>query len=318
MGRLVRVSPKRSLAWEEVAEGFLLFKRSQGLAERTLEDLRYHTGLFLKAAGIAGTEDYECFRRAVLEYLAKSSSLAPSTYNKRLQVLKTFFSWCVSEGYLPADPIHGVKRRREGETPRAAGEDALRRLLSVPDRATFTGLRDYALLLLALDTGIRPKEACSLKIHHFNLRGLEATVPREAAKTRVSRTLPISLVTAEAVKKLIAARHPSWDERIPVFCTEDGRFMTHNAWDRRLQLYSKAAGVKVRPYDLRHSFALMFLRNGGNAFSLQKTLGHASMTMTKRYVALTQQDLREQHAIASPLNTLLPRRNRVRKVRSDV
>lgn len=55
----------------------------------------------------------------------------------------------------------------------------------------------------------------------------------------------------------------------------------------------------------RHSFALLYLRKGGNAFSLQNTLGHEDMSMTKRYVNLSGQDLKEIHKTASPLNSLL-------------
>jgi site-specific recombinase XerD len=69
-------------------------------------------------------------------------------------------------------------------------------------------------------------------------------------------------------------------------------------------MYSKRIGIKVRPYDLRHSFALNFLRNGGNVFALQKLMGHSTLDMTKRYLALTQGDLQEQHAKASPVNML--------------
>ncbi|HHY37513.1 MAG TPA: tyrosine-type recombinase/integrase [Clostridia bacterium] len=315
MGRLLKLAPKVTTCWDDVADYFLLFKRSQGVSQRTLEDYSYHLSLFLRRASLADIQDYESLRASVLRYFADGSSLAPATFNTRLKILRSFFSWCVSEGYIPANPVEGIKNRKCGETPRAAGEDTLRRLLSLPDVRTFAGLRDRALLILTLDTGIRPKEACGLRIGDFDLRGLEVTIPASVAKTRVSRTLPISPVTADAVGKLISARHPSWDDAVPVFCTEDGKTMTHNAWDRRLQIYSQRLGVKVRPYDLRHSFALMFLRNGGNAFSLQKTLGHSSMAMTRRYVALTQNDLREQHSKASPLNTLLPRRSRVRKVK---
>ena len=66
-------------------------------------------------------------------------------------------------------------------------------------------------------------------------------------------------------------------------------------------MYSKTLKTSIRPYDLRHAFALQFLRNGGHALALQRTLGHTDLTMTKRYVALTEADLRQQHTIASPL-----------------
>jgi site-specific recombinase XerD len=93
--------------------------------------------------------------------------------------------------------------------------------------------------------------------------------------------------------------------------------MSHNAWDRRMGIYSQKLGTKVQPYALRHSFAVMYLRQGGNAFALQKTLGHTILTMTKRYVGLTQQDLRSQHDLACPLRSLIPRKNRIGRVKDS-
>ncbi|WP_372237770.1 tyrosine-type recombinase/integrase [Paenibacillus sp. P46E] len=59
------------------------------------------------------------------------------------------------------------------------------KLLSLPKRDTFVGLRDYALILLTLDTGIRPKEALSLIIPDFNAHSQEIYITSEKAKTRV-------------------------------------------------------------------------------------------------------------------------------------
>ncbi|MDP2858416.1 MAG: tyrosine-type recombinase/integrase, partial [Bacillota bacterium] len=83
---------------------------------------------------------------------------------------------------------------------------------------------------------------------------------------------------------------------------------------KRFDTYGKELGEKIRPYDLRHSFALNYLRQGGNAFGLQRTLGHSSMAMTRRYVNLTQLDLKQLHSTASPLKKLLLRQGRVRKL----
>lgn len=60
-------------------------------------------------------------------------------------------------------------------------------------------------------------------------------------------------------------------------------------------------GRRVRGYDLRHVFALAFLRRGGNASALQRIMGHRTMDMTRRYVNLVQGDIREMHDKASPL-----------------
>ncbi len=76
-----------------------------------------------------------------------------------------------------------------------------------------------------------------------------------------------------------------------------------------MEMYSKKLGFKVRPYDLRHNFAVMYLRGGGHAFGLQQMLGHSDLQMTKVYVHLVDADLRSLHDTASPLNKLVPKKS---------
>ncbi|NLZ53875.1 MAG: tyrosine-type recombinase/integrase, partial [Thermoanaerobacteraceae bacterium] len=61
---------------------------------------------------------------------------------------------------------------------------------------------------------------------------------------------------------------------------------------------------------LRHSFALLYLRNGGNVFTLQRTLGHTDLNMTKRYLALTGEDLKAEHEKATPVSDIVGKRVR--------
>ncbi len=78
--------------------------------------------------------------------------------------------------------------------------------------------------------------------------------------------------------------------------------------------YGEAIGVRIRPYDLRHLFALSYLRNGATAFHVQKMLGHEGLEMTRRYIALSDGDQKQMHAKASPVENLHPTGVRVRKV----
>ena len=63
-----------------------------------------------------------------------------------------------------------------------------------------------------MDTGARLSEAFSLGLQSFDFRPMEVTIDASAAKTRTSRTLPLSPVTVDVVKKLVAKRHPSWGD----------------------------------------------------------------------------------------------------------
>lgn len=90
--------------------------------------------------------------------------------------------------------------------------------------------------------------------------------------------------------------------------------MRVNGWYKRFSAYGDKLNEKVYPYQLRHTFALDFLRNGGNVFALQKIMGHSDMSMTKRYVALVEQDIQDQHSIASPVVKVIQDGKRFRRV----
>ncbi|HOQ51704.1 MAG TPA: tyrosine-type recombinase/integrase [Candidatus Atribacteria bacterium] len=95
-----------------------------------------------------------------------------------------------------------------------------------------------------------------------------------------------------------------------VFCSFEGKELSEVSFGRRLKEYSRKIGYKITPYDLRHSFALLYLRNGGNVFTLQRTLGHTDLNMTKRYLALTGEDLKVEHEKATPVSDIVGKRVR--------
>jgi site-specific recombinase XerC len=159
----------------------------------------------------------------------------PATFNLRLIYLKAFFAWCIQEGIFTENPLDGFKRKKvEGRIVNIQ-EDVLTKLLSLPNQETFAGLRDYALLLLTLDTGIRPKEAFSLMAEDINFRSFEVCIRAEIAKTRTTRTLPIAPVTAKAISSLIKARYSGWKRNIPVFCTSEGGRLSVYRWGDRME-----------------------------------------------------------------------------------
>lgn len=309
VGKIAKVA-KSKKSWKDLLEEYLTLQRARGLRESTIKSQREVIDLFFRRHPDALNDP----KQAVLSFMAED--ISASTYNIRLAYLRPFFDFCIEEGVMSDNPLKGLKRRKADGRIVSLDVDTLRRLLELPDSTTFAGLRDYALILLMLDTGIRPKEAFGLLLDDINLKAREVYVRADVSKTKIHRTLPISDVTAQAIRQLINARHPEWGEDVPVFCSCEGTRMAKSSWRHRMDKYSQMLGVKIRPYDLRHAFALQFLRNGGNALALQRMLGHTDLSMTKRYVALTQQDWRDQHAAASPLNILIPqKKNRVRKIK---
>ncbi|BAF59572.1 MAG: site-specific integrase [Pelotomaculum sp.] len=306
MRKVVRLK-KLSVKWEQALEEFLLHKKAEGRAARTLFDYKARITPFFQAYPEAWP-DYEALRRAVRLYLAQFTGKAPASYNLPLQYLRSFFSWCMAENMLHANPTEGIAKRKDEGKAREIPEDTLKNLLALPDRRTYAGIRDYALILLQVDTGIRPGEALNLKPSDFNIPQLEVVIPRETAKTRTQRTAVYSPVTAKAIKRLLDVRPPDWNDSVPVFASQDGKRMLETSWANRLRAYGKRIGADLQPYMLRHTSAIMALRNGATAFFVQKQLGHSDMQMTKRYCRLVEEDMHREHSIASPVGSLIQTR----------
>ncbi|ABB14999.1 tyrosine-type recombinase/integrase [Carboxydothermus hydrogenoformans] len=285
----------------QLKEEFLIARQADGLAPRTLEDYRWHIEKFMELTGANPT--YEAVRKAILQHLSEPSS--PRYRNIKLQYLKAFFNWCVREGYLPANPTDGIRKAKEDiSNVRHVSIEAVKKLLAQPDKKTYAGLRDYCLMLVQIDTGARPSELLQIKPDDLNLDAREIYVRADVAKTRIGRTLVISPFTVQALMRFLKIRPSWWSNEVPLFASENGRQLTAQRWSRIVKRYCEEAGVKVTPYGLRHTFAIEFLKGGGDPFSLQRILGHTDLTMTRRYVRLSQDDIKEIHEKASPIQKL--------------
>lgn len=290
--------------WPTLADEFFVVKAAQGRATRTLADYRKHLAAFFRAHPDATRA--EELRPALLAWFQERAALAPATYNLDFEYLRAFVRWLLDERHLTEDPMRGLHKRRDEGRARALDEGLLTWLLALPDTRSYAGLRDRAVLLLTLDTGIRPSEALGLHPADVDFATRTVLVPAEVAKARRPRTLPLSPATLAALRRLLAAR-PTWFAAdATLFASETGAHLHPNTWNDRIRGYARRLGADFTPYDLRHSFALLYLRQGGNALALQRLLGHRDLTMTKRYVALAESDLRAAHETASPLLRLLP------------
>jgi len=288
--------------WQDLLQEFLLWKSAQGIANRTLDDYTYHVSQFFSRFPNA----WEDLRKCLLKYLSESK--APATKNLRLAYLRAFFGWCVKEGHLPNNPAAGIKRTKDESRIRHISLEDMQKLLKQPNRRTYTGLRDYCMLLLQIDTGIRPGELCQIVPGDVNLEAREIYIRPGVAKTRTGRTLPISPLTAQAILQFQRIRPSWWGKDVPLFASENGRQLDKWHWCKRFKQYRDKAGVEATPYSLRHTTAIELLRNGADAFTVQRILGHADLTMTKRYIHLTQTDIKESHAKASPVQHILQKR----------
>ena len=290
----------RSIQPGEIIPAFLLFKRAGGASPRTVKDYGWLLERFFREH----PDGLNKPRESTLAFLSQYENAY--TYNQKFAYLKVFWDWTLSEGYFRGGvhPLHGLKKRRTQGRIVQLEEKEVSALLRTPDQKTYCGLRDYALFLLSLDTGIRPGEALQLLPGDIALEKEELSVRAEIAKTRVPRVLPLSGPTLGAIKKLLQIRPVEWIDA-PIFCTETGEPWSVTSWSRRVKSYGKRCGLDITAYALRHTAALLMLRHGMDAFSLQRVMGHSTMDMTRHYINLTSEDTRKAHKQAGVVLSLV-------------
>lgn len=182
-------------------------------------------------------------------------------------------------------------------------------LLQQPDRTRFVGLRDYCFLLTLLDTGMRLSETLSLKVGDLDLEEMWVNVigkgnkeRRVAMSARLLVELKPYLRKREAAVASVGVPDSPW-----LFPNDIGTRLCSKTMQKHLKTYGTKADIKrvrVSPHTFRHTFAVNFVRNGGDPFTLQKILGHSSLETTRRYCELAEEDVLRRHRELTPLATM--------------
>lgn len=234
---------------------------------------------------------------------ANRRAAAPGTVATYARHLRAFFTWAVKDGLLDADPMARIPRVVDRpDDVRPFTLEQMRALLEAA-RDSREGERNYALLLFLADTACRVSEACALRWGDVDLSARMASVEGKGGKRR---SVPFSATTGKALFAYV--RQDGRDPADAVFESERGGPMNRNAVRLLFGRLKKAAGitgVRCSAHTVRHFGATEFLRNGGQAFALQRMLGHTTLVMTRRYTDVVDADVAAQHRQASPVEGLL-------------
>jgi len=118
------------------------------------------------------------------------------------------------------------------------------------------------------------------------------------------RYVPIGREMVKGLWKYIKTRATMEDfQTSSLFLTEKGKPLTSRAIQlvfKRLDKKINLDGVRISPHIMRHSFALAYIENGGDPFSLQRILGHSSQETTSKYVNMARTNVKSQHSKYSP------------------
>lgn len=237
----------------------------------------------------------------------KKKAIRPCTVRTYYVHIRPFFNWLVDEGLLGASPIDSVPTpKARSEQIKPFTETQVTGLLNA-SRKTVHPKRDEAIVSFLLDTGVRASELCGLCMSDLDLNAKCCVV---LGKGNHHRTVYFGRSTAKLLWNYLKEandRQPT----TPVFLsdrgTRSGDPLTRSGLLQLVERLGKVAKVEVTrcsPHTFRHTFAISFLRNGGNVFSLQQLLGHTDLKMTNKYVALAQADIENQHRQFSPVDRI--------------
>lgn len=232
--------------------------------------------------------------------------LSPASVNAYYRPLKTFFNWLVTEGFInekPGSPMEKIKPPRiPRKIVRPFSRQDIDNLLLVSSGTRFIDLRNRAIVLLFLDTGLRLAELAAIQLDELDFTRETIKVMGKGAKERIVR---MGKVTQKALLRYLLARDDQYE---CLWVTEERRPMTRMAVQtmiKRLCRRAEIEGPKRGPHTFRHTAAISFLRNGGGEFTLQMMLGHSTLEMTRRYVSsLGADEVVKAHQKASPVDNL--------------
>lgn len=250
---------------------------------------------------------------AYINYL-KNEDMKQSSINHYVRDLRVFLYWCMEQDYVK--PPFKIKiPSSDEEIIETYSDEEVRALIQKPRRtAPFTEWRMWAIVNWILATGNRAGTVVEVRLGDLDFTKRNITIRK--TKTRKAYIIPMSTALSTVLKDYIKMwRATSGDESFLFPNIGDEQF-TVNALKHAIVKYNRDRGVndKTSIHALRHTFAKNWVRGGGDVFRLQKMLGHTTLDMTRHYVNLFSEDLKEGFDTINPLDNIKKASSRTQRI----
>jgi site-specific recombinase XerD len=247
--------------------------------------------VWLKTRRVDWDIPYRIARIDIVEFINSLASRKASavTRQRKLAAIRGFLKFLKDNQIIygnPADTIEGPIR--EERDPSILLKTEYKALLQVAGENP----RDFAIVMLFLQTGLRVSELVKLKLSDVDFGSRELTVRQ--GKGRKDRVVPLVGQALQALKVYLAVRDGG-SEYEEVFLARNGTSMDPRTVRYRIHKYYQEAGIrkKASVHTLRHTFATHQIHNGLKINQLKEVLGHRKMETTYKYVHLDRTTLRQ-------------------------
>ncbi|HYU77318.1 MAG TPA: tyrosine-type recombinase/integrase [Ktedonobacteraceae bacterium] len=329
---------------KSVIEHFIRDCEVRPLSPYTLKNYRHHLGLLAHLLKVlCDVTDLEqvtvlhlrecvaCLLKTPLVSLASKYSDNPSpldvnTVRAHVRVWKSFFGWCYREELIernPADRRLALPKPLKKVTETFSDEH-LQKILSSCDLSTDEGYRDYIVLLLLLDTGVRLAEIGNLRLEDFHDSYIKVL-----GKGRKEREIGLHPEVGKMLWRYIHKfRKPVHPDEPSLFlsCGKRNRGQAFRAGGvssllrriKRVTGLDVDANVRLSAHTFRHTFARMYMEQGGEILSLSRELGHSDVGTTRTYVErFGSTEARREHTSHSPIARLNLKKQQKRKPKRE-
>lgn len=232
--------------------------------------------------------------------------LKAATVRCHAVAVKAWLNWLVREGDLIESPMRRVSMpKQERLILPALTVDEVQKLLATCDR-TPIGLRDRAILMALLDSGLRASEFCSIRVGDLDMR---TGLIKVHGKGHKERYVCLGTKTRLAILRYLRSRGETRQFE-PLWVGFDlqgqtGIGLSYEGVRQILRRKARLTGVSCTAHMFRRTFATWALRQHMDVFSLQRLMGHADVTTTQRYLDQSVHYLAEAHRQFGPVDNLL-------------
>lgn len=231
----------------------------------------------------------------------------PSYINGILKNIRSFFEYCVGEGYIIKNHCKQVRYMKEGKVViNTFTDNEIKEMLNYFKGNDYLSIRNKCIISMLVDTGIRNFELCTLKVSDLGETAIK--ISGKGNKERyvyISPMLNKILIRYNRVRDIYFKNHNlKYDN---YFLSYRGKPLTGEAIERVVKLCGENINrdIRVSPHTVRHYFAQAQLRNGLDVYSLSRLLGHENVSITKRYLqGLKDEEIVEMSIKTSPLMNL--------------
>lgn len=217
-------------------------------------------------------------------YLA-DTGIKSTSINTKMRAVKAFYNYLIDAEQIGdcSRKLRLVKQSRQEIIP--LSDDEIYILLNSFDLADTLELRNKCIVMVMLDSGLRRSEVTRLRFSDIDLRNKRILVNGKGAKERI---VPLGDTTSEMFGLYLERQSSRLDKKSsPLFADRCGNLLEANAIDKIFEKLKQITGIdRLHPHLLRHTFATLYIVDGGDLETLRILLGHSSIAITQIYLHL--------------------------------